>query len=411
VFLFERSGDDDEIVLSWLVLTSSRMVNAHLLLEGISELNDGLFFCQPLWQSCLASLAPRRARGLDLLEAGHGRAAGRFGDALAPAYAALFAVHLDLAIALALPTPATAVLKPDVVVLVIFVETTRGRSAALANRERDGDIDRGPVLVALELGVSRERAAVEGVQRRLAANVAGPLGTHRLASLVDVDGDAKVLLGDGPAAVGSKRLVGDFRGRGLVEQVVRPGGKGRAFEAVVVEDIPFQDGRAWAAAAVLVDVEVAVAAGIALVLVEAQVLVVVAATATRTAFRPAASAYALKLLAIPSLCACTDGLLEVVQVAGGRAVGRHGGARGGQRMREDVGRKCGRRGARDGREPGFMRQAVVGVDGRVWPSWQLCSAQAGVSAVSSSGLPMSPTLRFLDASPRHDSPAALATTL
>jgi hypothetical protein len=141
-------------------------------------------------------------------------------------------------------------------------------------------------------------------------------------ALIDVNINVDVFVDDGPAAVGGKRLVGNFGWSGLVEQLGGGAALGAGETLIFVKAFSFHDSRA-SACAVFMEVNIAMASRKAVMLLKAVMVVLIATTtattasdtSTAAAAASSTSSHALKLFAIPSLTTATRWLFEAVQVA------------------------------------------------------------------------------------------------
>jgi hypothetical protein len=242
-------------------------------------------------------------------------------------------VYFDLSVVLALAASATSIVIPDFFELFLFSESARRWSATFADGERNGYVWRRPVFVelvsfdSLDLSVSSQRPAVEGVERRLASDVSWSCwpcwlrGPH--LSLVDIDVNHRL------AAIGSKRLIGNLGGRRLVEEVGPAAG--RLTEALFfTEALPLHD-RRTPAGTVLMDINVAMEARASVVLLEAEVVVIAtahigtaSAAANNASTSRASFPHALETSAVPSLSSTRSWwgrrIVKVVQIARRRAI-------------------------------------------------------------------------------------------
>jgi hypothetical protein len=70
VLFFERTSDDDEIILEKSVMLQDALKTTYLFFIWIAQIDNALLLDQSLGESCLALLAPSGSGRLDFLEAG-----------------------------------------------------------------------------------------------------------------------------------------------------------------------------------------------------------------------------------------------------------------------------------------------------------------------------------------------------
>jgi hypothetical protein len=154
-----------------------------------------------------------------------------------------------------LPSPAAASKIAIGQILVWLSEAPAlRRSSAFANRERNRKTSRWAVFAPLDVTVTRQRAAVKGVKRRLSSDVLWSSGSA--CSGAGFTTKIDILVDDRLAAVGSKGAIGYLGWGGFVEQGV-PAACGPIKSIVFISSLTLDDtGRRGSAVVVFVDVDV-----------------------------------------------------------------------------------------------------------------------------------------------------------
>jgi hypothetical protein len=179
-------------------------------------------------------------------------------------------------------------------------------------------------FISLNISIARHGSAIVCVQRRLSADIlrACWLAWPRdLSSNIDVD----VIVDDGPPAVRCECLVGYFRRRALLEDIVAAG-RCAAFESVLLEEaVPLcntnrRSAGRGAAVKVFMNINVAAASREAVMLLESEMVLFAIAATGRAPGTTAAPSHALEPVAVPTLTSARFVIVIAGKIASGRAI-------------------------------------------------------------------------------------------